>query len=202
LKVNTDPRWARFKNDDKFVVKLSYTTASSNGKTVKPCYNGKVGILQNIAEFTNNDAVFGYYDEVVIQPMARYNKEASVFLFGGERMFRNPHKDGWISKSVFNHSRDEVFFTFAENVVRRLREICPELIANQVLRVDFFGDLSETGELVFIVNEIEGYEAAQWGTGANSLSKLGNLTTKELSHWIFEIETLIECHLELLKNRF
>ena len=180
---------------------MPYTTGSSNRRTVKPSTDGKAGLLKCIQEFTNNERVLGYIDDVVIQPMARYNKEASVVLFGGEAQYRNPHKMGTISKSVFNHSPDSVFFKFAEDVVRRLREICPQLIANQVLRVDMFGDLSETGELVLIVNEVEGYEAAQWGTGVNAISKTGAMNKKEEEYWEAEIETLIECHLELQRLR-
>jgi hypothetical protein len=82
-----------------------------------------------------------------------------------------------------------------------LKDICPELISDQVLRVDFFGDLSPTGELIFIVNEIEGYEAVQWGTGVNSVSKVGAMALLETAFWEAEIETLIECHLELQKLR-
>ena len=145
--------------------------------------------------------MLGYIDEVVIQPMARYNKEASIILFGGKAQYRNPHKKGTVSKSVFNHAPDSVYFDFAEDVVRRLKDICPELISEQVLRVDFFGDLSPTGELIFIVNEIEGYEAVQWGTGVNSTSKTGAMSQKETNYWEAEIETLIECHLELQKLR-
>jgi hypothetical protein len=149
----------------------------------------------------NNPRIFGYINEAVIQPKAHYNTEASIFVFGGKAMFRNPHKPGTGKKSVFGHSPDKVFEDFAEEVVRKLREICPELIANQVLRVDFFGDLSETGELVFIVNEVEGYEARQWGVGVNALSSIGDLREKEKEHWKFEVNTLIECHLELQKTR-
>jgi hypothetical protein len=133
--------------------------------------------------------------------MAHYNNEASVFVFGGEAVFRNPHKEGWLKKSVFKHSPDSVFNEFAVSVVKKLQENCPEFIVNQVLRIDFFGDLSETGDLIFIVNEIEGFEARQWGTGVNAIDRVGLLKTKELEHWKFEIETLIECHLELQKLR-
>jgi len=201
FKISNDPRWARFKNENKFVAKLPYTTGSAHRRTVKPSMDGKPGILKCIQEFTNNERVLGYIDTVVIQPMAHFNKEASVILFGGKAQYRNPHKSGTIKKSVFNHAPDSVFFEFAENVVRKLQEICPQLIADQVLRVDFFGDLSETGELVFIVNEIEGYEAVQWGTGVNAISKTGSMNIKEQAYWEAEIETLIECHLELQRLR-
>ena len=85
--------------------------------------------------------------------------------------------------------------------MRKLSEICPELIADQTLRVDFFGDISESGELIFIVNEVEGSEARQWGTGSNAISKVGANLAKEIAHWEYDIETLIECHLELQKLR-
>lgn len=201
IKVNNDPRWARFKNDDKWVVKLPYTTGSSHRRSVKPSYNGRSGILKSIREIKNNPMYFGYIDHAIIQPMAHYNEEASVFIFDGEAIFRNPHKDGWIKKSPFNRVSDSVLFEFAEEVVRKLKEVCPELIANQVLRIDFFGDLCETGELVFIVNEVEGYEAQQWGIRANAITKIAELRDKEKAHWKFEIETLIECHLERQKSR-
>ena len=181
---------------------MPYTTSSAHRRTVKPSTGGKAGPFKCIQEFTNNDRVLGYIDEVVIQPMAHHNKEASILLFGGKSLYRNPHKKGTILKSVFNHSPDSVFFEFAEEVVRRMTAICPELIADQVLRVDFFGDLSPTGELFFIVNEIEGYEAVQWGTGVNAITKTGAMQQREISYWKAEIETLIECLLELQKLRF
>jgi hypothetical protein len=202
FKVNNDPRWARFKNDDKWVTKLPFTTGSSHGKYAKPSRKGKAGILKSIREFTNNVRVFGYYDEVVVQPMAHYNKEAKVFVFAGEAQFRNPHKDGWIKQSVFGHAPDSVFLKFAEDVVKKLRENFPEFIVNQGLRIDFFGDLTESGELFFIVNEIEGFEARQWGTGVNAADKIGSMKTQEQNHWKYEIETLIECHLELNKQKY
>ena len=201
FKINNHPQWARFRNNNCFVSKLPYTTASYHRKTVKPSKNGKAGIMKSLREFMNNPRIFGYIDEAIIQPLAHYNAEASIFVFGGKAALRNPHKVGTGKKSVFDHSPGKVFDDFAEEVVRKLREICPELIANQVLRVDFFGDISETGELVFIVNEVEGYEARQWGVGVNAISKVGELRALEKAHWKFEINTLIECHLELQKSR-
>ena len=174
---------ARFKNDNKFVSKLPYTTGSAHRRTVKLSTDGKAGILKSIQEFTNNERVLGYIDEVLVQPMAHYNKEASVILFGGKAQYRNPHKRASIPKSVFNRAPDSVFFEFAEDVVRRLREICPQLIADQVLRIDMFGDLSETKELLLIVNEVEGYEAAQWGAGTGSMSKVSAMNQKQEEYW-------------------
>jgi hypothetical protein len=201
FRINKDPRWARFKNGDNFVVKLPYTTGSSHRRTAKPTYNGKAGIMKSLRELTNNPLYFGYIDEAIIQPMARYNKEASVFLFAGKPIFRNPHKSGWNKKSVFNRAPDQVFFDFAEEAARKLKEVCPELISNQVLRIDFFGDVNEAGELIFIVNEIEGFEARAWGIRTNAITLVSDLKMKEKQHWKFEIETLIECHLELVKLR-
>ena len=180
---------------------MPYTTGSSHRRTAKPSYNGKVGILKSLRELTNNVNIFGYIDEAIIQPMAHYNKEASVFVFGGEAIFRNPHKDGWCKKSVFNRAPDKVFFDFAEEVVKKLKEVCPELISNQVLRIDFFGDLNEDGELIFIVNEVEGFEARAWGIRTNAMTDLSKLKTKEGQHWEFAVETLIECHFEMAKRR-
>jgi hypothetical protein len=201
FKINNDPRWARFKNDDKWVVKLPYTTGSSHGRSAKPSYNGKAGILKSLRQLTNNIRYFGYIDEAIIQPMAHYNKEASVFLFGGKAIFRNPHKNGSIRKSVFDRAPDQVFFDFAEEAFKRLKEVCPELISNQVLRFDFFGDINEAGELIFIVNEVEGYEARAWGIRNNAMTGVSQLKTSEQGHWTFEVETLIECHLERVKLR-
>ena len=198
-KVNNDPCWTRYKHmNNEFVCKLPYTTNSKYGKTVKYSSNGKNGILVSLREFMNNEEeVVGYIDEAIIQPRAFCNKEASVFVFDGEAQFRNPHK-GSDRFSLFDHSPDKVFKDFAEDVVRRMREVCPELIAFQVLRVDFFGlRFPPEYKLEFVVNEVEGYEARQWGTGVNAVSQIGKLRELEEGQWYSQLDTAIECHYQL-----
>jgi hypothetical protein len=49
-----------------------------------------------------------------------------------------------------------------------MRIICPELVADRILRVDFFGERLPNGKLRFLVNAIEGLEARLWGIGINA----------------------------------
>ena len=65
--------------------------------------------------------------------------------------FHNPHKSS-IGKSSIGRD-PKPLHDFAEEVIRVLRERCPELIFEGLLRVDFFQD-PVSG--VYYLNEIEG----------------------------------------------
>ena len=56
-----------------------------------------------------------------------------------------------------------------------MRIICPELVADRILRVDFFGERLPNGKLRFLVNAIEGLEARLWGIGINAGDRLAKI---------------------------
>jgi hypothetical protein len=200
-KINSDPRF-RTKSQS-FAVKLSYTTAAHHGNTVKRAHGGLSGILQKIKEFTNNPRVYGYFEDIIIQPLILRNREASVVCFDGVPKFRNPHKEGHKNQpSPFpQHAKDELFFGFARKVISDVRSACPSLIADQILRVDFFGERLPDGSLRFLVNEIESLEARLWGVGVLSGDRLSEIKEMGTLYWYQQIDTMIECHLEAQKIR-
>ena len=194
-KIENDPRYCT--KDREFISKLSYTTAAHHNNSAKRSKGGVAGILKRLKEFTNNPRAFGYIEDVVIQPLILGNREASVVCFDGIPKFRNPHKIGHRNgRSPFPlNASDKLFFDFAELVLRELRFICPELIADQILRVDFFGLRLPNGELKFLVNEIEGLEARLWGVGATAGDHLAKIEDQAEEYWYEHVETLIELHL-------
>ena len=158
------------------MTKLSYTTNGSRGKNVKPSVNGVNGIIQCIREMLNDERISGYYDEVVIQPFWMHNTEAKVICFDGVPVGRNTHKRG--EKSGLARSSNEILYAFARRVIDELRASCPELIADGILRIYFFGELVPDGKVKrFIVNEIEGFEACLWGAGKSAGDMLSKIMT-------------------------
>ena len=178
---------------------MSYTTAGHHGNTVKRSVGGVSGILKKLQEFKNNKRIFGYIDDVVIQPLLLSNREASVVCFDGEPKFRNPHKGGHKGqRSPFPRStKDSVFFDYARRVIREVRSACPELIADQILRVDFFGERLPDGTIGFLVNEIESLEARLWGLRTTAGTRLAEVENMVEEYWYEHVDTLIECHVQL-----
>jgi len=60
---------------------------------VKPSTDGKVGILKSIQEFTYNERVLGYIDDIVIQPMAHYKKQRRGFCYFVWGRYAVPYRD-------------------------------------------------------------------------------------------------------------
>jgi hypothetical protein len=179
----------------RFTVKLSYSTNGGHKKFVKHSTDGTAGILQSLCELLNNPRIAGYYEDVILQPFWEYNTEAKVICFDGVPICRNPNKKG--ERSGLNRSKTSELNAFATRVIKELRAICPELIADGILRVDFFGELGPDGNVKrFIVNEIEGFEACLWGVGASAGDDLAAILTKTTAYWKCKVETLIDCHLE------
>jgi hypothetical protein len=186
--------------EQRFITKLSYTTNGSHRKTVKPSVNGTLGILQSIKEMLSDERISCYYEEVIIQPFWLYNTEAKVICFNGVPLGRNTNKRG--EKSGLARSSTEDLYAFASRVIAELRTSCPELIADGILRIDFFGELGPDGKVKrFIVNEIEGFEACLWGAGKAAGDMLSKVMTYNTAYWKQKLETLIDCHLEMEKLR-
>ena len=181
-----------------FMVKLPYTTAGWHNNTIKSSANGVDGILTSIRGFMNNDRVNGYIDEVIIQPYWQMNTEAQVVCFNGDPRYRNKNKIG--KKSGLKKATDAVCFEFAQRVIRELKAAAPELIADGILRIDFFGEPLPDGSISFIVNEIEGYEACAWGTGANAGDKSMQLYESIKKYWKSTVDVMIECYIEHQRN--
>jgi hypothetical protein len=177
-----------------FMTKLPYSTAGWHKNTNKPSINGVDGILKSIQEFMNNDRVAGYIDEVIIQPYWQTNTEASVVCFNGVPRYRNQNKSG--RKSGLNRVSNEICFEFAHRVIREIKAAAPELISDGILRIDFFGELLPNGERRFIVNEVEGFEACSWGTGANAGDKEMDIYALSKTYWKTTVDIMIECFIE------
>ncbi len=116
--------------------------------------------MKSIQEFINNIRINGYIEDVVIQPFWQTNIEASVMCFNSVPMYRNKNKKN--RKSGLNKANNEVCFDFARKVIEELKAVAPELIADGVLRIDFFGEILPDGTRNFIVNEVEGFETCDW----------------------------------------
>ena len=74
---------SRFKNENRFVVKLNHTTGSAHNSTVKTAtggIHGKNGILKRIREFRKNKKIVGYFDSILIQPLIKHNTENKVTI--------------------------------------------------------------------------------------------------------------------------
>ncbi len=84
-----------------------------------------------------------------------------MFCFDGEPIGRNNHKRGSGSAKSTLGTENERLFAFARDVCAKIRANSPHLIADQILRIDFFENRGN-----FIVNEVELFEAMT--TGPNS----------------------------------
>ena len=156
---------------------------------------GVEGILKKIQEFKNNVDVWGYIHYVIIQPEIPDAYEVKIVCFNGKPVCKNLvkkcNKKG--SRSPFKGIKDSAFFDFAEKVIAGMRRVCPALVADQVLRVDIFGFRRYPG--LFVVNEIEGYEAQVTGSGLGSSKHMADISTYLETYWEDRLTTLIEYYL-------
>ena len=110
-------------------------------------------------------------------------------------MSRNPNKRGSSCKSVLGGPKSTPYLSkYAEDVIRHLKDSCPNLISEQMLRVDVFQS-SKTNLL--IVNEVEGFEAQNVGTYTGNSQFVVNSLIEE--YWVKTTTKLIKYHIE--KNK-
>ena len=184
-----------YSNNDKFVCKLPFTTNGSHNSTVKFAV-GYPGILESLKQFQRNINIGGYITYAMIQPRIPENTEAKIICFNGIARFRNPNKRSSDGRSPFGGIEEKVFFDFAEHVISVLRRVCPELITDQVLRIDIFGFRDRPGE--FIVNEIEGYEAQRTARGVKAGAKCSGLLNDLEDYWYNTLCELVEHHISII----
>lgn len=155
---------------------------------------GVEGILEKIQQFKNNADVWNIIPYVCIQPNIRDNTEVKIVCFNGKAIVKNLHKKGRKgSRSPFRGITLRKLFDFAEEVIAVLRLHCPEIVTDQVIRVDIFGFIGHPGK--FIVNELEGYEAQKTGSGLGGSDKCGTINVKVADYWEEIICECIEFHL-------
>jgi hypothetical protein len=119
--------------------------------------------------------------------------------FNGKAIVKNLHKKGRPgSRSPFRRIKLRRMFDFAEEVITALRLYCPEIVTDQVLRIDIFGFVGQPGK--FIVNEIEGYEAQKTGSGLSGTDKCGSINVMVADYWVEIISECIEFHLAHLND--
>ena len=184
-----------YSNNDRFVCKLPFTTNSKHNSTVKYVV-GYDGILAALRQFVSNVNIAGYITYAMIQPRIPNNAEVKIICFNGKAKFRNMYKKATDKNALspFKGVNLKEFFDFAEHIIAVLRRICPELITDQVLRIDMFGFRDRPG--VFIVNEIEGYEAQRTGTGLKAAAQLGRLSADVETYWYNTLCELVEYHID------
>ena len=114
-----------------------------------------------------------------------------MICFNGKFISRNPHKDGCGSgrRSTLG-SDDRILGDIAEDMIKQFKAVHPELIADQVLRVDFFRD-SKSGR--YILNEVESFNAQVVGT--RSGDSAGTVMTKVQQYWKNTILKLARYHM-------
>ena len=129
----------------------------------------------------------------MVQPRIPNNAEAKIVCFNGKAQFKNLIKRSDTGQSPFKGVKDKEFFDFAEHVIGILRRVCPEVITNQVLRIDIFGIKDCPG--MFIVNEVEGYEAQRTATGVHAGAKIAKLVENVEDYWYSILCELVEYHI-------
>ena len=114
-----------------------------------------------------------------------------MVCFNGKMVCRNPHKDGSGSgrRSTLG-SNDNVLGAVAEDMIAQFKAVHPELIADQVLRVDFFRD-SQSGR--YILNEIESFNAMVVGIPSGDAA--GSVMMKAKLYWKKNILELARYHM-------
>jgi hypothetical protein len=179
-----------YRNENKFVVKLPFSTNSIRIKYAV----GMDGIISALQSFIKNDSVFGYIPYAMIQPELPENAEVKIVCFNGEPKFKSKVKKGKNSRSPFGRAKQEVFFAFARTVIDTIRRLCPEIDTQQVLRIDVFGFRGRPG--VFIVNELEGYEAQKSACGINAGVAEGAISVLLEEYWFNIICDLVDYHIQ------
>jgi hypothetical protein len=160
-RINKDPVYS---NQSKFMLKLGYCCGGQyQGKKIAcKSAQGYVDIQEKIAKWLRNEAILGYIPYCLLQPLIRDNTEAKVVLFNGKFICRNPHKDGTGGRRSSLGSDDKALGAIAEEMAARFKASHPQLIDDQILRVDFFQD-STSGQ--YILNEVESFNAQVVGLG-------------------------------------
>jgi len=182
-------------------VKLNHTTGSKNNSTVKSAFggiHGSKGILKRIQEFRRNKRIVGYFDSLLIQPLIKHNTENKSICFNGECFGANaPRKHGSQGRSFFPPTPiHESFNIYAEQVVSNFRQSCPFLIADQLLRADYYCEDPDDCEIFpsYLLNEVEGYEAQ------NVCPNFDHVQARILNHWVQDINNSVKCHLRRINH--
>ena len=114
-----------------------------------------------------------------------------MICFDGKFLGRNPHKEGsGEGRRSTLGSNDRALGDIAEDMIAQFKAAHPELIADQVLRVDFFRD-SKSGR--YILNEVEGFNAQLVGIKSGDPAWVA--MTKAKLYWKENIIKLAKKHL-------
>jgi hypothetical protein len=187
--IYSDPKYSRYRNSYKFVVKLPFSTG---GLQRSFCQKVK-GIYAALRRFIKRDRVGGYIPYAIIQPEIRDNAEAKVVCFNGKAEFLEKIKKSKSGRSPFGNVSERTLFDFAEHVISCLTRSCPAICTKQILRVDIFGFKDYPGE--FICNEVEGYEAQKCGTGSCAGVREAGRFRKVVTYWEEVLTQLIDYYL-------
>jgi hypothetical protein len=115
--------------------------------------------------------------------------------FNGKFICRNPHKDGdGLGVSTLG-SDDDTLAAVAENMIARFKLAQPELISDQILRIDFYRD-SLSGR--YTLNEVEGFDAQV--VGLYSGDGAGRAMTMVRDYWISKTKELVHYFIEHRDN--
>jgi hypothetical protein len=82
-------------------------------------------------------------------------------------------------------------------MVRKFREACPSLIADQLLRIDYYcEDPDDFNDVIpaYLLNEVEGYEAQ------TLCPELDKVRGRILNHWVQDINACVKCHLRRINH--
>jgi hypothetical protein len=197
--IDSNPRFA---NNGRYCVKLNHTTGSKHNSTVKSSsggIHGKVGILKRIREFQRNPRILGYFDSILIQPLIKHNTENKTICFNGTSYDSNtPRKKGSYGTSFFPPCPiHDSFDEYAERMILQFKKACPNLIANQLLRIDYFCEDPEdvNGRIeAYLLNEVEGYESQIL------CPNLDQVQAFILNRWVEDIDSCVKCHLRRINH--
>jgi hypothetical protein len=130
----------------------------------------------------------------ILQPLIRDNTEAKIILFNGRFVCRNPHKNGTVTGHQSSlGANDAGLGAIAEEMIVRLKANHPQLISDQVLRVDFFQD---TKSQQYILNEVECFNAQIVGLGSGD--SVGTVVDMVINYWKSKTKDLVQYHLKHL----
>lgn len=106
--------------------------------------------------------------------------------FNGKFICRNPHKNGDGCGASSLGSDDLELGAVAEDMIKRFKLAHPELIADQILRIDFFKDV-RSGR--YTLNEVEGFDAQV--VGLYSGDGAGQAMTMAMDYWSSKTKELV-----------